>query len=343
MKSTADEDLAILYLCRIDLSAGNVKDVAEQIGSFTWHGIPGDAALLLAADIYLRLDWFTQAHQCLEDYLKSFPEDLDAKRKFGLVKLMLDENRSAERILQAVARRERYKVPETLSYIAMLEAKAGRLEESCHLLLQARELAPSDKRIEHSLLRIEAMRVRLKRHAMNPGELPFQAMVEAMLTGMLSLHGYNEETSRLGRKLWEDFCGKGERPHGRKPAIWAAAVEYAVTRNGLHYSQDQLAVEYGVSSSQLREHYLEICKKVKISEYQIRDLLTQTSEEGNSLYSLVRGEELAGLLSELGNKFSDFDGPGKAVDWILERMNKVTESERREIEDFVRYLWEKHH
>ncbi|MBN1435160.1 hypothetical protein JW921_10400 [Candidatus Fermentibacterales bacterium] len=318
-----------------------MRSVAERMGSFSWHGIPGPAALLLAGDIYLRLDWFRQARQCYEDYIKSFPEDLDAKRKLGLVLLMLDEDALAERVLLAVARRERFRVAETLSYQAMLEAKSGRLEESCHLLLQARELDPSDKRIEQSLLRMEALRVRLKRKAMQPGEMPFEALVPAMVTGMLELHGYSGDTARRGRELWEEFCEKAE-PHGRKPAIWAAAVEYAITRNVPHYSQEQLAVDYGVSASQLREHFRDLCAAVDVSRYQSRDLLADAAEEGGDLRSRVRSEELADLLGELSHHLSGMDGPGAAVGWVLERLPDVSERERREVEDFVRYLWERH-
>lgn len=342
VRGTADEDLAILHLCRIDLSTGHIGDVAERMGGFSWHGIPSPAALILAADIFLRLDWFPQARECYEGYLDSFPEDLDARRKLGLVLLMLDDDGAAERTLLAVARRERFRVAETLGYLAMLEAKAGRLEESCHLLLQARELDPSDRRIEHSLLRMEALRVRLKRKAMQPGELPFEALVPAMLTGMLELHGYSSDTARRGRELWASFCEKSE-PHGRKPAIWAAALEYAVTRNGPHYSQEQLAVEYGVSASQMREHYRELCEAVDVARYQSRDLLGETSSEGSDLIGNVRSEELAELLGELSHHLGELDGSGAAVAWVMERLPDVpSETERREIEDFVSYMWERH-
>ena len=341
VRGTSDEDLAVLHLCMLDLSEGIVGEVAERMGSFGWHGIPGPAALLLAGDIYLRLDWFAQARECYEEYLKSLPDDLDVRRKLGLVLLMLDEDALAERTLNSVARRERFRVAETLGYLAMLEAKSGRLEESCHLLLQARELDPSDRRIEHSLLRMEALRVRLKRKAMQPGDMPFESIVPAMLTGMLELHGYSSETARRGRELWKDFCSR-TGPKGRKPSIWAAALEYAITRNGPHFSQEQLAVDYGVSASQLREHYRELCDSVDLSDYQSMDLLAETSAGGGRLRSSVRSEELAEVLGELSRHLGEMDGPGSAVAWVMDRLQDVSESEHREVEDFIHYMWERH-
>jgi transcription initiation factor TFIIIB Brf1 subunit/transcription initiation factor TFIIB len=56
------------------------------------------------------------------------------------------------------------------------------------------------------------------------------------------------------RRCGNHFCALG-KPSGRKPEIWAAALEYAVTRNGPHFTQEQLAEEYGVSSTRMGEHY----------------------------------------------------------------------------------------
>jgi len=340
VRDTADEDLAVLNICQLELDEGRSQDVARRMDGFTWHGLPGPAALLLGAEIFLRLEWFDRARESLEEYLRVFPEDLDARRKLGLVLLMMHEDDEAERLLLAVARREKHNVPATLTYLAMLEAKNGRLEESLHLLLKARDLAPSDTHIEHTLLRIEALRVSLKRRVMTRDELPMEDVVAGMVSGMLDLHGYSGEKASQARRIWHDFC-EGGPPGGRKPAIWAAALEYAVTRSGPHFTQDQLASEYGVSASQLREHFHELSAGLDLTEYTASDLLAETEKEGSSLSRMVRREELAEVLAGVTHRFNEFDGPGEAVSWVFDRVVPRSEAERREIEEFIGFLWRK--
>jgi Flp pilus assembly protein TadD len=340
VRSTADENLAVLHMCQLELDEGRVQDVVRRMDGFGWHGLPGPAALLLAADIFLRLEWFERARESLEEYQKLFPEDLDARRKLGLVLLMMNEDDEAERMLLSVARREKHNVPQTLTYLAMLEAKKGRLEESLHLLLKARDLAPSDSHIEHTLLRIEALRVSLKRRVMSRDELPMEDVVAGMVSGMLDLHGYSEEKALQARRIWQDFC-ETTSPRGRKPAIWAAALEYTVTRSGPHFTQEQLASEYGVSASQLREHYHELSTVLDLSGYLTGDLLSETEQEGSDLSRMVRREELAEVLTGITRRFHEFDGPGEAVSWVFDRVAPRNEAERREIEEFIGFLWRK--
>jgi len=340
VRNTADENLAVLNLCQLELDEGNPHGVAQRMDSFEWFGLPGPAALLLASGIFLRLEWFDRAQDSLEQYLSVFPEDLDARRKLGLVLLMKDCDSEAERLLLGVARREKYGIPSTLTYLAMLEAKSGRLEESLHLLLKAKDLAPSDQHIEHTLLRIEALRVSLKRKAMTHDDLPLEDIVAGMVSGMLDLHGYSGEKAAQARKIWDHFCS-GRSPKGRKPAIWAAALEYAVTRSGPHFTQEQLASEFGVSVSQLREHYSELSSQIDLSEYISGDLLNETEREGSTLSKLVRREELAEVLAGVSHHFPEFNGPGEAVEWVFDRIAPQTEAERREIENFIGFLWRK--
>lgn len=336
VRGTADEDLALLHLCQLELEEGLVTEVARRMADFSWNIRPGPAALLLAADVYLKLDWFEQSLESLDRYLREIPDDLDARRKKGLVLLMLDRDDEAERALLSVARRERYRVPATLAYLAMLEAKNDRLEESLHLLMQARDLAPFDSRIEHTLLRVEALRVRLRRKALSHEGLPLEDVVGGMVSGMMELHGYPGEQARYARDVWNHFCAV-ETPTGRKPAIWAAALEYAVTRSGPHLSQEELADEYGVSVSQLREHYKTLTSSVDLKAS--GDLLAEAASQGSALSSLVRREELADVLSGAVRRLSDFETEAEAVAWVFDRMEPAGEDERREVEDFLRFIW----
>ncbi len=336
VRGTADEDLAMLHLCQLELEEGRVAEVARRMTDFSWNIRPGPAALLLSADVYMKLDWFAQSLESLDRYLREIPDDLDARRKKGLVLLMLDRDDEAERALLSVARRERYRVPATLAYLAMLEAKNDRLEESLHLLMQARDLAPFDSRIEHTLLRVEALRVRLRRKALSHDGLPLEDVVGGMVSGMMELHGYTEEQARYARDVWNHFCAV-ETPTGRKPAIWAAALEYAVTRNGPHLSQEELADEYGVSASQLREHYKSLTSSVDLKAS--GDLLAEAASQGSALSSLVHREELADILAGAVRRLSDFETEAEAVAWVFDRMDPAGEEERREVEDFLRFIW----
>jgi len=340
IRNTSDEDLAILNLSQLDIDEGNTREAALRLSDFKWHGVPGPAGLLLVSDVYLKLEWFGQAREALEEYLELIPEDLDARRKLGLVHLMLNNDSEAQRILLATARREKYKIPATLTYLAMLEAKSGRIEESLHLLLQAKELAPFDEKIEHTLLRIESLRVSLKRKALHHEDLPIEDLVAGMVSGMMELHGYSRDKSRQALDVWNTFCS-AVTPQGRKPAIWAAALEYAVTRYGPHFTQKQLADEYGVSTSQLGDHYHTLAQTVDLDSLVNTDLLGETEKEGCGLHSLVRREEMAEVIALIAGKLDEFDGPGEVCSWVFERIEPLNETERREIEDFLSYLWKK--
>jgi len=340
IRNTSDEDLAVLNLSQLDIEEGHSRDAALRLSDFKWHGVPGPAGLLLVSDAYLKLEWFDQAREALEDYLKLIPEDLDARRKLGLVHLMLNNDEEAQRILLATARREKHKVPSTLTYLAMLEAKAGRIEESLHLLLQAKELAPFDEKIEHTLLRIESLRVSLKRKALHHENIPIEDLVAGMVSGMLELHGYSREKSKQALAVWNRFCHVSA-PHGRKPAIWAAALEYAVTKYGPHFSQKQLAEEYGVSASQLGEHYHLLTEEVDIDSLINVDLLGETELEGHGLHSLVRREEMAEVISSITGRLDEFESPGEICSWLFDRIKPLNETEQREIEDFISYLWKR--
>ncbi len=337
IKNSPDENLAVLEMCRIELSSGEVTGAAERLSAFKWHGVPGAAALLLAADVFLQLELFESSLESLESYLKIYPRDVDASRKKGLVLLMLHQDDHAERILLSVARKERYRVASTLTYLALLEAKRDRLEESLHLLLQAKELAPYDEKIEHSLLRIEALRVQMRRSAIEKSDLPLVDVVPGMTAGMLGLHGYSSEVATIAADAWSRFCSENT-PSGRKPEAWAAALEYAVTRRGPHFTQEQLAGEYGVSVTQLRGHYQILRDAVTFPQ---TNLLERLASEGSDLLRDARMEEIAVILADLGSNSHEFQSASDAAAWVFQRVTPVDEIQRREIEEFVAYIWRK--
>lgn len=337
VKSTPDENLALLELCRLEMEQGEVSNAARRLSSFKWFGVPGAAALLLAADVFLKLDRFEMSLDSLESYLKLYPGDIDARRKKGLVLMMLHRDEESERILLSVARRESYRIPSTLTYLALLEAKSNRLEESLHLLLQAKELAPFDQKIEHSLLRIEALRVQMRRSAIEKTDLPLADVVPGMTAGMLGLHGYSAEVARAAADAWSRFCASNT-PTGRKPETWAAALEYAVTRGGPHFTQEQLAGEYGVSVSQLRDRYQVLTETVKFPQ---ADFLDRTASEGSDLLREARREEIAAVIYDLGAHNTEFQNASEAAAWVFERVTPVDDIQRREIEEFVAYIWRK--
>ncbi len=335
VKGTPDENLAALEISRLDMESGRLNEAAKRLANFKWAGIPGPAAMLLGADVFMKLDRFEMSLDALESYLKQYPRDIDAQRKKGLILLMLHRDQEAERILLSVARREKYRVPSTLTYLALLEAKANRLEESLHLLLQARELAPFDEKIEHSLLRIEALRVQMRRSAVESTKLPLEDVVPGMTAGMLGLHGYSPNRARIASEAWKKFCAVNT-PAGRKPETWAAALEYAVTREGPHHTQEQLAAEYGVSVTQLRDHYQVIRDSVDLPS---ANLLEEVAEEGSDLLREARKEEIAAVLAELGSENGKFRSAAEAASWVFERVSPVDDKQRREMEEFVAYIW----
>ncbi len=337
VKKTPDENLATLEMCRLELGTGELTKASRRLSNFKWYGVPGAASLLMAADVFLQLDIFELSLESLESYLKIYPGDIDASRKQGLVLLMLHRDHEAEKILLAVARRERYRVASTLTYLAMLEAKRDRLEESLHLLLQAKELSPYDEKIEHSLLRIEALRVQMRRSAIEKNDLPLVDVVAGMTAGMLGLHGYSSEVVTVATDSWSRFCALAI-PSGRKPEAWAAALEYAVTRSGPHFTQEQLAEEYGVSVSHLRSHYQILKESIEFPQV---NLLDRLATEGSDLLRNARMEEITVILAELGSKRDEFQNASDAAAWVFDRVSPVDELQQREIEEFVAYIWQK--
>jgi tetratricopeptide (TPR) repeat protein len=144
IRGTPDQDLALLYLSQLEMEEGaGCRKPPDGCRTSSGTGFPVLRRCCWRRTSLHETGLVRQLMEALESYLQHYPQDTDALRKKGLLLLMQNRDAEAERTLTSVARREKFRVPSTLSYLAMLEAKRGNLEESLHLLLQARGLAPS--------------------------------------------------------------------------------------------------------------------------------------------------------------------------------------------------------
>lgn len=100
---------------------------------------------------------------------------------------------------------------------------------------------------------------------------PGYADVAGWVQNGLEALGYSSKQQRGALKLWFDYCSK-ERPAIRKTAVWAATVIYAFTRleneNGL--KQQDLAGQYGVSSSTISSRFKLLCQSLELVAYDKR-------------------------------------------------------------------------
>jgi transcription initiation factor TFIIIB Brf1 subunit/transcription initiation factor TFIIB len=69
---------------------------------------------------------------------------------------------------------------------------------------------------------------------------------------------------QLARSLWVDFCAQ-RQPRVQKPAVYAAAVEYTLSRlANRSITQAQLARRYGVTARAIAARHEEICQALAI-------------------------------------------------------------------------------
>jgi Flp pilus assembly protein TadD len=69
---------------------------------------------------------------------------------------------------------------------------------------------------------------------------------------------------QLARSLWVDFCAQ-RQPRVQKPAVYAAAVEYTLSRLASRsLTQAQLARRYGVTARAIAARYEEICQTLAL-------------------------------------------------------------------------------
>jgi hypothetical protein len=50
---------------------------------------------------------------------------------------------------------------------------------------------------------------------------------------------------------------------------------------------------------------------------------------------------MADVLSGLAGRLGSFSEPGDAVEWVYRQLPSLDEPRRREVEDFVAYIWRK--
>ena len=89
------------------------------------------------------------------------------------------------------------------------------------------------------------------------GEAPVGAQGQLSDKGERQPHD-SEQYLRLARSLWVDFCAR-RQPRVQKPAVYAAAVEYTLSRLASRsLTQAQLARRYGVTARAIAARYEEI-------------------------------------------------------------------------------------
>jgi hypothetical protein len=100
---------------------------------------------------------------------------------------------------------------------------------------------------------------------------PGYAAVANRVQDGLNALGYGPKQQRGALKLWYDFCSK-EQPSIRKTAVWAATVIYAFGRleNEKVVRQQDLAWQYGVSSSTISARFRLLCQSLQLVAYDKR-------------------------------------------------------------------------
>lgn len=83
--------------------------------------------------------------------------------------------------------------------------------------------------------------------------------VETLFVLGMDAHGYSPREVIRAVRLWRDFCRQG-RPSYRRPAAFAAAVEYIFSLLGLYgdTSQQRIAADYEVKPSSLGQRFAQI-------------------------------------------------------------------------------------
>jgi hypothetical protein len=80
--------------------------------------------------------------------------------------------------------------------------------------------------------------------------------VETLCVLSMDAHGYSPREVIRAVRMWRDFCGQA-RPAYRRPAAYAAAVEYAFSLLGLYEgdTQERIAAYYGIAPTSLGSRF----------------------------------------------------------------------------------------
>lgn len=107
--------------------------------------------------------------------------------------------------------------------------------------------------------------------AFYPWPEPGYAAVADRVQDGLNALGYGQKQQKGALKLWYDFCSKVQ-PSIRKTEVWAATVIYAFSRleNEKVVKQQDLAGQYGVSSSTISSRFRLLCQSLQLVAYDKR-------------------------------------------------------------------------
>ncbi len=186
-----------------------------------------------------------------------------------LLDVGLSEARTALDHLR-IAHRLQSEEDEITASLAHCLARLGELDEARIMAEQAADRAPRNR--EHQALlewvlegapegKSAPNRTARKTADLPSTEDPARApeQVLRLLQDRMPAAGFSAIHIERAQALWSDFCG-GRRVRVTKPAVYAAAVEYAIAKLECvaHVTQAELARRYGVAPRSISTRYDEI-------------------------------------------------------------------------------------
>ena len=168
-----------------------------------------------------------------------------------------------------IAHRIETQEDEITASLAHCLARLGRLEEALQMVLEALRSAPGNAAHLALLEWIEqgAPAGKIQRghlaaghgRAAERGKRDPEQQVPRLLEDGMARAGHSPERLRRAYALWTDYSGRCEL-RGCKPAVLAAAVEYALAQvdNVQGVTQAELARRYGVAPGSISNRYGEI-------------------------------------------------------------------------------------
>ncbi|MEM9067812.1 MAG: hypothetical protein AAGE52_04875 [Myxococcota bacterium] len=157
---------------------------------------------------------------------------------------------------------------EILASLAHCRARVGKLEDALRLAREALALAP--RNVDHGRL-VQWIEAGAppgwpEPRAQAPSEPEtFEDAVEATFVKKMSAHEFSDADIRIAKRLWGDFTRTSD-VSGRKPEIFASAVEYAVAQTlGRGLTQAKVAERYGISANSLAGRYGELRRALDLT------------------------------------------------------------------------------
>lgn len=173
-----------------------------------------------------------------------------------LLDVALDQPADAERHLRRAAALAGDH-DEVLASLASCLGRLGHLAEAEQLIHRAIDVAPGKRAHRTTLAWIEGLLGKSKGRARKQPSRP--DAVRSRLEECMREVGYSATERAAAARLWADFVAD-KKPRVVKPAVFAAAVEYAIAlvydKPGM--TQAAVARRYGVTPSSLGTRYSEI-------------------------------------------------------------------------------------